>query len=194
MAYPDPLLPELRPFQQNLLNQIQTHWKLFFFEGAFFIALGAMAIVIPQFFSVVAVLFLGWLILIGGAFQIGRALYFSGVPGFVWWLGLGVLQLLVGFMLVANPIAGLITLTMLMTVFFALEGVIKIYLALMMRPLPHWQYVLFSGITALLFAVIIMAFWSETVQWLLGLFLGINMILLGIALVKMCLEHKPVQS
>lgn len=191
MARSDHLNTEIRYIQQNIADQIQSHWKLFMFEGIFFIALGALAILIPQFFSVVAAIFLGWLILIGGAFQVARALYFSAMPGFGWWLGLGALQLLVGFMLVANPVAGVITLTMVMTSFFALEGVIKIYLALMMRPLPHWQYVLFSGITALIFAVIILAFWAETVYWLLGLFLGVNMILLGAALVRMCLEHKP---
>jgi uncharacterized membrane protein HdeD (DUF308 family) len=59
-----------------------------------------------------------------------------------------------------------------------------------MRPLPHWNFVLFSGITALIFAVLILVFWSETAHWLLGLFVGINMIMLGVSMVKMSLRNR----
>jgi uncharacterized membrane protein HdeD (DUF308 family) len=96
----------------------------------------------------------------------------------------------VGFLLIADPIAGVLTLTMMLTLFFAVEDAIKIYLALMMRPLPHWEYVLLSGITAVVLAIIMLAFWSEIPHCLLGLFLGINMIMLGVAMVKIGLRHK----
>lgn len=190
MRNTDDIVTELKHVQQQLLDYMQAHWRLFLFEGIFFILLGFCAIVIPQFFSVVIVIFLGWLIVFGGVIHLSRALFFRDMPGFGLWLGLGVLQVVVGYLLIADPIAGVLTLTMMMTLFFALEGIIKIYLALMMRPLPHWQFVLFSGITALAFALIILVFWSETAQWLLGLFLGINMIMLGVAMVKMSLRHK----
>jgi uncharacterized membrane protein HdeD (DUF308 family) len=93
----------------------------------------------------------------------------------------------VGFLLIADPIAGVLTLTMMLTLFFAVEDDIKIYLALMMRPLPHWEYVLLSGITAVVLAIIMLAFWSDIPHWLLELFLGINMLMLGVAMVKMSL-------
>lgn len=181
---------ELAQMQQQMLDYMQAHWRLFLFEGIFFILLGLCAIVIPQFFSVVIVIFLGWLIVLAGAIHVSRALFFKEMPGFGLWLGLGLLQIVVGYLLIADPIAGVLTLTMMMTLFFALEGSIKIYLALMMRPLPHWNLVLFSGVTALVFALIILAFWSETAHWLLGLFWGINMILLGVSMVKMSLQYK----
>ena len=186
----DTITAELAQMQQKMLDYMQTHWRLFLFEGIFFILLGFCAIVIPQFFTVVIVIFLGWLIILAGATHVSRALFFKEMPGFGLWLGLGILQVVVGFLLIADPIAGVLTLTMMMTLFFAFEGIIKIYLALMMRPLPHWQFVLLSGVTALVFAIIILAFWSETAHWLLGLFLGINMIMLGVAMVKMSLQHK----
>jgi uncharacterized membrane protein HdeD (DUF308 family) len=190
MRNEDHIVIDLKHAQHQILDYLRIHWRLFLFEGIFFILLGFCAIVIPQFFSVVIVIFLGWLIVIAGVIHISRSLFFSGLPGFGLWLGLGVLQFVVGYLLIADPIAGVLTLTMMMTLFFALEGVIKIYLALIMRPLPHWNLVIFSGLTALAFALIILAFWSETAHWLLGLFLGINMILLGLSMVKISLEHK----
>jgi uncharacterized membrane protein HdeD (DUF308 family) len=184
------MITDIKQAHKLILSYMQTHWRLFLFEGVFFILLGLCAILIPQFFSVVIVIFLGWLIVVGGVTHVVRAIFFRAMPGFGLWLGLGLLQLVVGYLLIADPIAGILTLTMMMTLFFALEGSLKIYMALIMRPMPHWQFVLFSGVTALAFAVIILAFWSETAHWLLGLFLGINMIMLGVAMVKMSLKHK----
>lgn len=184
------MVTELQQKQQEILEYLQQHWRLFLAEGIFLMLLGFAAIIIPQIISVVIVIFLGWIIVLAGAMHLGRALLFRSMPGFGLWLGLGILQIVVGVLLIADPIAGVLTLTMMMALFFASEGVIKIYLALMLRPLPHWNFMLFSGITALVFAVLILAFWSETAHWLLGLFLGTNMVILGSSMVKMSLEHK----
>ncbi|MFI3156750.1 MAG: DUF308 domain-containing protein [Methylococcaceae bacterium] len=175
---------------RHMQNYLQTHWRLFLAEGIFFIFLGLCAIVVPQLFTVATVLFLGWILLFGGIVHISRAFMFSSMPGFGWWLFMGALQVVIGYLFVTKPIAGALTLTMLMTVFFALEGVAKISLALMMRPLANWGFILFSGMTALVFALIIWLSWSETAHWLLGLFLGINMVFLGWSLAKISLHHK----
>ena len=181
---------EIKQMQKQMLNYLQTHWKFFLAEGIFFIILGLCAVVIPQFFTVAIVVFLGWIILFGGIIQIGRAFMFSDMPGFVLWLFMGILQIVVGYLFIAEPGAGVLTLTMLVTLFFALEGVAKISLALMMRPLANWGFILFSGITALAFALIIWISWTETANWLLGMLLGINMIFMGWSLVKISLHHR----
>lgn len=181
---------EIQLIQQQMQNYFQKHWKLFLAEGVLFIVLGLCAVVVPQLFSVAVVIFLGWLILFGGIVHISRALMFSGMPGFGSWLFMGILQAVVGYLFIAQPAAGVFTLTILITLFFVLEGMAKISLAFMMRPLPNWGLILFSGLTALVFAFIIAISWSESSQWLLGLFFGINMIFLGATLVKISLYHK----
>jgi len=183
---------DIQRLQQEMLNYFQTHWKLFLLEGFFFILLGISAVLIPQFFTVAIVIFLGWIILFGGVVHIGRALVFSAMPGFGTWLFMGALQVVVGYLFITQPAAGVLTLTVLVALFFAFEGIAKISLAFMMRPLPNWGLMLFSGITALVFALIISISWAETSQWLLGLLLGINMIFLGWTLVKISLYHKEI--
>jgi uncharacterized membrane protein HdeD (DUF308 family) len=182
---------EMQHMQQQMQNYLQTHWQLFLAEGIFFIFLGLCAIVIPQVFTVATVIFLGWVLLFGGIVQVGRSFMFSSMPGFGWWLFMGILQIIVGYLFITRPVAGAVTLTMLLTVFFALEGIAKISIALMMRPLANWGLILFSGLTALIFALVILISWSESAQWLLGLFLGINMLFLGWSMVKISLHHKP---
>ncbi len=190
MSKIDDINIEIQHIQQQMQEYLQIHWRLFLAEGILFIFLGLCAIVVPQFFTVAIVVFLGWILLFGGIVHVSRAFVFANMPGFGWWLFMGVLQVIVGYLFITKPVAGALTLTMLMTVFFALEGVAKISLALMMRPLAHWGFILFSGITALVFALIIWISWSESAQWLLGLFLGINMVFLGWSLVKISLHHK----
>lgn len=183
---------EIRELQQKIQSYLQQHWKLFAAEGIFFIILGSIAIIIPQVFTLGIALFLGWLLLIGGIAQSIRALSISSMPGFGLWLFIGVLQTGIGYFLIANPTEGAMTLTMMLTVFFALEGIIKIYMAFMMRPLARWTWVFFSGVMALVLAIIVWAGWPGTALWVLGLLLGINMIFLGWTLLNISLHHKTL--
>jgi uncharacterized membrane protein HdeD (DUF308 family) len=186
----DTIATELAHVQQKMLEYLQAHWRLFLIEGIIFILLGVSAVVIPQFFSVVIAIFLGWIIVLAGAIQVSRAIFLRDMPGFGLWLGLGILQVVVGYLLIADPIAGVFSLTMMMALFFAFEGITKMYWAYKLRPLPHWDYAFFSGVTALVFAAVILMFWSESAHWLLGLLVGVNMIILGWSMVKMSLRHK----
>jgi uncharacterized membrane protein HdeD (DUF308 family) len=86
------------------------------------------------------------------------------------------------------------TLTILLTLFFAIEGGVKVYLAFMMRPLARWGWVFISGFTSLLLAIIVWAGWPETVSWVLGLLVGINMIFLGWSLLSISLHHRTDSS
>lgn len=181
---------EINELQQNIQHYLQKHWKLFAVEGVFFIILGSIAIIVPQVFTVGIALLLGWLLLAGGIFQVIRALSMINMPGFSLWFFIGVLQMVIGYFLVADPTKGVMTLTLLLTLFFAMEGMVKIYLAFMMRPLAHWGWVFFSGLTALLLAIIVWAGWPGTASWVLGLLLGINMIFLGWSLLSISLQHK----
>ncbi|PPD49805.1 MAG: hypothetical protein CTY16_03015 [Methylobacter sp.] len=181
---------EMQQLQQQIQGYLQEHWRFFLAEGIFFIVLGIGAMAIPQFFTEAIVILLGWIMLFGGIAHVGRALVFSDMPGFWLWVFMGLLQIIVGYLFITTPLVGVLTITLLMTLFFAFEGIAKISLALLMRPLAHWGLMLFSGASSLVFALIIIISWSETAHWLLGVFLGINMIFMGFSLVKMSWHHK----
>ncbi|MDD5275641.1 MAG: HdeD family acid-resistance protein [Methylovulum sp.] len=181
---------DMRQMQQNMQNYLQQHWKLFAVEGVFFIILGTAAIIVPHLFTVGITLFLGWLLLIGGIIQLVRVVTIMDMPGFSLWLFTGLLQVVIGYFLVSEPSEGIMTLTMLLTVLFAIEGIVKTYLAFMMRPLARWSRMLLSGITSLLLAIVICASWPGSAAWILGLLLGINMIFLGGSLLNISLHHK----
>lgn len=181
---------DMQEIHQKLDQYLRQHWKFFAAEGVFFIILGLIAIIVPQVFAVGLALFLGWLLLAGGVVQLIRALSMMDMPGFGLWLFIGLIQALIGYALVMDPFKGAMTLTMLLTLFFAIEGLAKMYLAFMMRPLARWHWIAFSGFTSLLLAIVIWLGWPGTALWVLGLLLGINMLFLGWSLLKISLYHK----
>jgi len=184
---------EIKQLKKQMDHYFQSHWKLFFAEGVFLIILGAIAILIPYFFTVAIVVSLGWILVLGGIFLLTRALFFIRMPGSGLWLFMGLLQLVIGYLFLAKPLGGVLTLTLLMALFFTLEGIAKISFALMMRPLKHWGWVFFSGVTALVLALIIWLGWPGTAEWLLGLFFGINLFLGGWSIVNISLRYKDSQ-
>lgn len=179
--------------RQIIKKNLREHWKLFLAEGLFFIALGVTAIIIPRIFSIGIELMLGWLLLVGGIAQVIRALNMVKMPGFSLWLSGGILQTVIGYFLISAPTQGVMTLTFLLTIFFALDGMAKVYLSYMVYPLARWGGLLLTGITSLALAMVVWAGWHGSSTWVLGLLVGINMIFIGITLVNISLHHKTYQ-
>lgn len=185
----DLITNDLKQLQKEMRAYLNKHWKFFLAEGFVFIILGIIAVALPHVFTVGVTLFLGWLLLFGGIVQIIRAISFYKMPGFSGWVFLGGLQMIIGYYLVAYPSLGVMTLTILFIMLFAMEGIGKIILSIGMRPLENWGWVFFSGFTSLLLATVVWMGWPYTTHWVLGLFMGINMLFIGGALVKLSLAH-----
>ena len=91
----------------------------------------------------------------------------------------GILYLAIGIIFLRYPLEGVLTLTLLLAVLFVFEGAIKIAVALQLRTISNWGWMLASGIAALILAAIIFSGYPENVAWMLGLLVGINLIFSG---------------
>jgi uncharacterized membrane protein HdeD (DUF308 family) len=102
----------------------------------------------------------------------------------VWTLISAVLAILIGAFLVWRPLAGLVTLTIALAIFFAVHGVVQILTSLAHRRLfaRSWPWMAISGVADLLLAGIIIAGWPGSVAWALGLLIGISLFMSGLAL------------
>jgi uncharacterized membrane protein HdeD (DUF308 family) len=112
------------------------------------------------------------------------------MPGSRLWLFSGILQVIIGYFLLADTLEGRMTIALLLSIFFAMDGVAKISLALLMRPLARSGWMIFSGVTSLLLAMIVWAGWPDTALWMPGLLLGINLVFGGWSLLYISLHHK----
>lgn len=169
------------------MNDVQQHWKLFLFEGILLVILGFFAVALPVVSTLSIELIIGWLFLFGGIVQIVRAFQSHEDPGFWVALASGALSVIIGALLLFYPLTGILTLTILLTIYFILEGIAKLVIAWQWRPIINWGWLVLSGILALVLAAIIISGWPGTAAWVLGLLVGINLIFFGWALIAMSL-------
>lgn len=158
----------------------------FLAEGIMFILLGVLAILLPQISTLATEFFIGTLLLIGGVFQFIRVLTSRDIPEYWLMLLTALVSAVVGYLLIANPMKGLLTLTILLSIYFFLDGVLKIGLGIGYRKvLPASDWVIVSGVLSLILGGIIVSGWPGTATWVIGLLVGINLLFLGFSMVTL---------
>ena len=177
-------------------NVLHQHWKLYLAEGIALIILGVVAILLPPIATLAVTIVLGWLFMISGLVGLYTSFMLRQAPGFWWSLLSAVLALAVGVTLLAWPISGAVSLTLVLIAFFIIEGIASIMFALEhKRELTgQWGWMLFSGLVDLVLAVMIFAGLPATAAWALGLLVGINMIFGGWALVLLLLAARKAAT
>jgi uncharacterized membrane protein HdeD (DUF308 family) len=169
---------------------LRKHSTWFILYGIVFIALGVFSIAAPMLATLAVALTLGWLLLLGGGF--GLVAVISGgrhAPGFGWNLLISIVYILAGLSLLVSPIAGAITLTIILAAYLLAGGIVRIMMAFGYRgDLPGaWGWVLVSGIVDIVLAFIIMSGFPGTAAWVLGLLVGINLLMMGLSIVMVAL-------
>ena len=163
-------------------DTIRKRSLLFLIQGGVMVLAGVVALIFPAFMSTGLLSLLGWLLILSGIVQVVSLIGATQVPYF--WLQLitVVLEVMVGYLLVSNPAAGLVAVTFLMLVLFLVDGFARIVFALMIRPMGDWLWVLASGLVAVACAMVLFTNLPEAASWLLGFLLGIHLISAGGAL------------
>jgi uncharacterized membrane protein HdeD (DUF308 family) len=186
---------DLESIQRQLASTIQAHWKLFLAQGIVMMVLGFLAVAEPNVATVAVGIFVGWLFFVGGVFRALSVWRSRQLPGFAWSMLTAVLAIVLGLILILRPLAGVLTLTMVLVAFFIIEGIASILAAIEHRQhLRSWGWVVFSGIIDLLLAYLIWQGWPSSADWAIGLLVGVNMLFLGLSLVMTALAARLMGS
>ena len=148
--------------------------------GVLITLLGIVAIMAPLATGVVAVSILAWTAIFAGIAQIVDAFQVhSGGRTFLEVI-LGAVYIAAGIYLVSNPVAGLLSLTLLLGCLLLGYGVIAVVLAFQMRPAKGWGWVLFDAVVTVLVGLMIVAQWPSNSVWVIGTLFGISILSSGI--------------
>ena len=173
-------------------RRLAEHWKLLLGIGIAFDILGILAISLPLLSTLAIDIFIGWLFLIGGILRVATLLRVRHWPGYWWSLTSGLLAIVVGALLLLTPWRGILTLTMLLSVLFLVDGITKIVASLDFRHHARtWSWVLFSGIADLLLVFLIWYGWPGTAAWAIGILAGVNLFLIGFSQVMLAFAMRP---
>lgn len=179
-----------------MLEDIQKHRGFLIFEGIVFILLGMLGVALPVLYTFTIELLIGSLLVAGGLVQTYRAIAARHAPGFGWSLFNGLLSVAVGLMLIFNPVSGVVSLTILLMIFFFIEGIAKIFFGYQLKGISSWGWIIFSGLISLAMGAIILTGLPQISLWVIGLLVGINMIFFGFSLLFLSAgteDHKPLK-
>lgn len=175
-----------------ITHALRAHWKFFLIEGIVLLILGMIAVCVPPLATVTVEILVGWLIFLSGVLGLVMTFQTRGSPGFGWSLLSGVVGIAAGIVLLLWPLSGVLSLTVLLTVFLAMEGAVSIMYALAHRreKSARWQMMLLSGIIDLILAGLILAGLPGTAAWAIGLIVGVNLFFGGVALIAIALQAR----
>ena len=193
MTLPQDRLPkDIAKLQSDMGAAVKAHWKAFLFEGILLAVLGLAAMIVPPLASLAVAIFLGWMFLISGIAGLVVTYWARQMPGFWWSLFSAALAVLAGLVLLARPMQGVLTLTIIVGAYFLIEGVTTIMYALEHRRelSGRWSWLLVSGLMDILISFLIISGLPGSAEWAIGLLVGINLVLGGASLVGMALAAR----
>ena len=147
--------------------------------GVVYIIAGLIALGSVVMATIVTVFVVGIMMLIAGVAEVFHAFQIKTWGKFLLWLLLGALYIIAGFLTFENPLLAAALLTLLLGIALIASGIMRIWLAFSMKEGMPWIWVVVSGVITVLLGLIILAHWPVSSLYILGLFLGIDLIFAG---------------
>jgi len=139
-----------------------------------FIALGSVVMA-----TVASVIVVGAMMIVAGVTEVIGAFQMKSWGKFLIWALLGVLYIIAGFLTFENPVFAAVLLTLFLGVSLIASGAVRLFLAFSMKRESPWVWVALSAVITLLLGLLIVARWPVNSVYILGLFLGIDLIMAG---------------
>ncbi|MFZ0662547.1 MAG: HdeD family acid-resistance protein [Acidobacteriaceae bacterium] len=173
------------------LQELRRNWGWLLLWGIVLIVLGVIALGDAVYVTVISMFVFGWVLLIAGIVEAVQAIRHRKAGHLFVHTVNAVLAIVVGIMLLRNSLAGALVITLLLAAYFTVAGIFRIVAALAVR-VPGWGWALASGIITLIFGILIWSHWPISGFWVIGMFIGIDLILTGWAQVALAMGARKI--
>jgi len=167
-------------------HEIIQYWGWFLAFGIGVLVLGIAAIVRSVAATVISMLFFGWLLVLASGIEIAQAVMVGHWAGFFQHLLAGILFGVAGLLMVTRPVISAEVMTVFMAMFFLVGGLFQIVGSVAVA-LPGWGWQVADGIITLILGLLVLAQWPASGLWVIGLFVGIDLVFYGIAWIALAL-------
>jgi len=151
--------------------------------GVIAIILGIFAMMAPGLTGISVAILVGLIVLVGGIVRIIWAFQAGSLGKGLLMFAIGGLTLLCGIALVANPLFASGVLTIMLAVYFIVDGIAEIAAAMRLRPGAGWGWMLFGGIVSIWLGILIWGQFPLSGVWAIGILLGIKLFFVGLIMV-----------
>ena len=158
--------------------------------GVALIIFGLLTLTVPFYTSIALTTIIGVLLLASGIAYSIHAFFDKKWSGFFLSIAIGIVSGIAGLLLIFRPIAGVLTLTLLLGVLLVIQGIVKIIMSFKINHMQGWFWVLLNGIISLLLGIFIWKGWPGTASWVPGLFVSIDLMLAGWSMIFISVSEK----
>ena len=182
---PDATSPRIPLTADELRTRLASRWRSFVLLGVGLLLLGALGLSMVGTLTLATILWFGVLFLVGGAVQLWQATKAQGWRSMAIAAAIGMLYLVAGALVVAHPVIGAETLTVALGVVILGVGAARMLIAFQHRSDPGWVWTCAAGAVGVVLGFLILASVHEGAPWILGLFVAIELMSQGVAMVLM---------
>jgi uncharacterized membrane protein HdeD (DUF308 family) len=161
------------------LTPLRAKWGWIVALGVVYLIAGLIALGSVVAATAASVLVVGAMMVVAGVFEVINAFQVKTWGRFIFWLLLGILYIIAGFVAWDNPFLTAVWLTLILGAALAASGIVRIFLGFNMKHGSPWVWVVISGLITLVLGVIILAHWPFSAVYTLGIFLGIDLVFAG---------------
>jgi len=166
------------PCMSHELSGLRHSWWLVLILGVLSIVVGMLAISSTFVATLASVTVIGWLLIIAGIIEVVHAVAVRNWRGFALHLLAAALYLMAGLFMLEDPIQAAAVLTLLLAAVFIVGGALRVLLSLIMR-FPGWPWLMLNGVIDLALGIMIWNRWPASSLWVIGLFVGIDLLFHG---------------
>lgn len=180
------------PANTAALRQLKENWGWLMALGIAMLIIGTLAIIFSFTSTIISVIYFGALLLTAGIMEGIKSTRVSQWSTFFLHLFLSILYIVGGIFIMIHPAVNAITLTLVLAIFFVISGILRMIFSLG-RQLPHRSWLFISGILTLLLGILIWQQWPYSGLWVLGTFLGIDLIFTGWTWIMLSMAAKEMK-
>lgn len=171
------------------MEEVRLKWCWFLWLGIGLVLLGMIALGATAVTAVLWSIMFGWIVVIGGVIETSVAFSARKWSGFLLQLLVGLLNIVVGVLIVSHPVASAAGLTLVLAMLFLTTGMFRTMSAVALR-YPNWGWALVDGLISIVLGVMIWAEWPGSTQWVIGTFVAVVLLFRGFSWVMFSLAVK----
>lgn len=171
------------------IPNIKKYWSGFIALGTLLSLIGILSIAYASYVTEFTVFFFGLLLIGAGVLLIASGTYAQKWTGFSSSLLLGIFYLIAGCLCVVKPIQSAYSISLLIASLLLVGGAFRIVSAIIHR-FDNWDWVVFNGLVAMVLGVLIFVEWPVSAMWVIGVYIGVDLLLMGWYWVRLGLAAK----
>jgi uncharacterized membrane protein HdeD (DUF308 family) len=177
---------DIQTLQVQIPHELVQYWGWFLAFGIALLLLGIAAVVRSVAATVVSMLFFGWLLVLASGIEIAQAVMVGHWVGFFHHLLAAILFGVVGVIMITRPVISAEVLTVFMAMFFLIGGLFQLIGSVVVEA-QGWGWQAADGIITFVLGVLVLSQWPVSGLWVIGLFVGIDLIFYGGAWIALAL-------